>query len=374
MNYEADPGCLRLLIPRAPKALWIGRRFLAWRRFALWAALFLACFGLAERGWADWVSVKLHNGDRLTGQLVSQDTNQVTIATGWSKGFSIPRSEIESVKTIPPPPAPGATNAAAGVTNAPAAPPSATRAAGAKSGPAPATNAVPVLTAALRPTLPQALKDGKIHGTIQVGTDVEIASRSQAVYYGKIKLSYSRDIFHNYIEYNASYGITQDVVSDNRMDGALKSDFDLNKRFYVYNLISGGYNQIQLIRSQYEVGPGFGYHVYKARDKVFDVELGADYQVRQLLTQETDRRFFARIAELYAWQVTARVSVDEKVEYFPQTDNPGQYQLRCEGNIHYNLLKHLTLNLSAINIYDTEPAQGAQHNDLQLHSSVGVTF
>ena len=66
--------------------------------------------------------------------------------------------------------------------------------------------------------------------------------------------------------------------------------------------------------------------------------------------------------------------MDEKAEFFSQVEYPGHYRVRCEGSMHYSLLKHLTLNFSVVNFYDTQPAQGTQHNDLQVHSSLGVTF
>ena len=330
-------------------------------------------FALGSAARADTVIVKLNNGDRLTGQLLSQDTNQVTIATPWAKQLSIPLSEIDSWKTFPAP-----TNAPVVVLtpNAPTAGSSANAVTAAKTPPPPATNAVPTLTVtvALRPALPQGKKDGKWHGDIQVGTDLEFASTSHQIYYGKIKLTYAKDIFRNAVEYNAAYGLTEGIVSDNRMDGSVKTEFDLGKRLYTYNLAGGGYNQIQLIRMQFQEGPGMGYHIFKAADKVLDGELGMDYQVRSLVNDGTDRRIFFRIAELYAWQVNSRVSLDEKVEYFPLVEDPTQYRFRAEANIHYNLLKHVTLNFSVVEFYDTQPAVGAEHSDLQVRSSLGVTF
>ena len=64
------------------------------------------------------VVVQLKNGDRITGQLVTQETNQVVIATTWANPLVLPISIIGGLRTAegtvlyapPPPPAPPVTN------------------------------------------------------------------------------------------------------------------------------------------------------------------------------------------------------------------------------------------------------------------------
>lgn len=129
-----------------------------------------------------------------------------------------------------------------------------------------------------------------------------------------------------------------------------------------------------MIRSYFNEGPGLGYHVLKTPNQILDVESGFNYEIRDLVNQGVDRRFFLRVGELYAWRLTNKLSVDEKFEFTPQATDMGQYQFRLEANAHYKLLKYLTLNLTVVDFFDTQPATGTDKNDLQIRSSVGVTF
>ena len=72
--------------------------------------------------------------------------------------------------------------------------------------------------------------------------------------------------------------------------------------------------------------------------------------------------------------ITPRLGFDEKLEYFPRIDDPGEYRFRFEANLRYAMLQNIFFNLSVIDIYDSLPANGVMKNDLQIRSSVGVKF
>jgi putative salt-induced outer membrane protein len=342
------------------------------RFFISVAAVFAVA--LSARAETILLTLKLRNGDRLTGKFVSSDTNQITIATTWLKELSIPRAQLESVLTnaAPQPMAPGK-----GMSNAPAL---AGPGAGGTNAPAGASQAgktngpPPLLTTNLRPAMPNMKADGHWHGEIQLGTDLTFSSVSRQLYYGRAKLMYAQTNFKNILDLSGSYGVTDKQVSENRMDGSIKSDYDFAKKFYAYNLAGGGYDQIQLIRSKWEEGPGLGYHVIRSRVQALDAEMGMSYQVRDLDNGGVDRRFYYRLAELYVWKLNNKVSFDEKFEFFPQAENPDEFRFRLEANLHYYLLKYLTLNFTVLDSYDTLPAVGTDRNDLQVRSSIGVKF
>src|SRR5215218_2462723 len=62
------------------------------------AALFLAA-----SAWSQTVSLDLKNGDRVTGQILSETNNRVLLSNAWSAAISIPSGEIIIRTTIPPP-------------------------------------------------------------------------------------------------------------------------------------------------------------------------------------------------------------------------------------------------------------------------------
>jgi len=292
---------------------------------------------------AETVTLIFRNGDRITGTLTSEDTNRVVLSTPWIKELAIPAGQISKRELAAgqKPPAP-----AVGV--------------GATAG-----TAAPELK-----RKPSRL----LAGELNLGADLGFSEKNRQLYAGKAKVILAWERFKNTFDYDFSYGRTAGILSANRMDGFSKTDFDLGHRFYVYSLAGAGYDQIRNINLRYEVGPGLGYHLVQRTNLVVNPEFGVDYQAQDLADNTTTKLFFYRIAENMTWQLNSKLSMDEKFEFFPRVEQFDQYRFRFESNFRYHLMANLSLNLTVIDQYDTQPPDAVTRNDLQLRSSVGVKF
>ena len=336
-----------------------------WVWAGLWLAGAVSAFAQAQN-----ISLELKTGDRITGQIVSENTNRLVLSNAWARELSIPLTEI--LKRTPQPPA----NPLVTVTNG--TPP------GAKVNP-PALAGTKTNTSFF--TAP-ALKNW--HGDLLIGTDLTFSERNRQVYNAKAKLIYAKDRFKGVLEYDATYGrsqFEQTVVVNgqptiqqtrqtdaNRMNGVLKMDYDLTKKTYLYNLGSIGYDVIRKIDLRYEIGPGLGYHLVQRTNFFMNLEGGVSYQKEERSDGTEVGNFFYRLAEAATWKITPRLSWDEKLEYMPRVTDVSEYRVRFESNLRYNLLQNIFVNLSVIDTYDTMPANGVTQNDLQIRSSVGVKF
>jgi hypothetical protein len=343
-------------------------------------ALVLLFAALLQAVRADTIILHLKNGDRLAGTIVSEDTNRVVLTTRWIKEVAVPVSEIERREK-------SAESALAGSGAAG----EATTAAGKSAGtvPAGATNAVSPGTAARAGTVvgvtsvpstqPHSAKHWK--GEARVGADYLSGAKAQEIYYGRLKISYERpyvsnpkQYFRNILDYSVDYGQTEGVKSANRMEGSDKTDFDVGKRkFFVYNLATIGYDEVRRIDLHYEIGPGAGYHLLTQSDFVMNVEAGADYQAQDRADQTRKSDFFYRLAEDITWKLQKRLTFTEKFELFPVFDF-SSYRARFEATMSYGIWQNLSLNFTVLDLYDTQPAQNVPKNDLQVRSSLGVTF
>lgn len=300
---------------------------------------------------AETVVLHLKNGDRLAGTIVAEDTNRVIIATDWIKGLAVPLSAIERREVL----SAAATNALpAGHPNVP-------------------------LPVALAP-LPVKPKPKHWKAEAQVGADFLFGAKQQQIYSGRFKLAYERPYvlhpkqsFRNLFDYSVDYGRTEGVVSANQMNGSDKIDFDVRDRVYAYNLFSAGYDKVRKINLRYEAGPGVGYHLFTHPNFMMNVEVGLDYQAEYRADGTTTGNFFPRLAEDFSWKLNRHLSLTEKLELFPPMDT-ADYRARFEGNLSYRFWQNLSLNLTLLDLYDSEPAQGVPNNDLQIHSSLGVAF
>ncbi len=320
-------------------------------------ALILAALILGNSVRAQNVILHLRNGDRLAGTIVSESTNEVRLSTVWSKELVVPVSEIERRET------PVAEAKAPATTN----------------GVAPAKPVI-VATATNAPAATPWYKHWK--GDLSVGTDMERGGTTdRQLYYGKLNLTYShpyardpKQFFRNIFAYSADYGKTDGTLSANDMGGSSKTDFDLNRKVYAYNLGAASYDVIRKIDLHYEEGPGAGYHLFTGTNFIVNTELGVNYQVEYRSDDTSTHSVYYRLAEDVTWKLNKQMNLTEKYEYFPRADNLGQYRSRFESTLGYALLLNFSLNLSVIDLYDTQPATGVPQNDFQLRTSLGVKF
>jgi hypothetical protein len=319
----------------------------------------------------------LKNGDRLAGTIISEDTNRVVITNSWIKELAVPLAEIARRETP---------------TNAPAPPVAAADSKPAT--PVTVTNILPSATAGTPmaitapPPKPATPKPKYWKAEVKLGADFLFGANDQQIFYGRFKLLYERPYEHspkqflrNIFDYNVDYGRTesggtnQTIVSANRMEASDKTDFDVGKRkLFVYNLAGVGYDEIRRIDLRWEVGPGVGYHLFTRSNLVMNTELGFNYQAQYRADDTTTEKFYFRIAEDFTWKLHRTVTFTEKFEFFPQVEDVSEFRFRLECSVSYLFWQNLSFNLGLLDLYDTKPASTVPNNDLQIRSSVGITF
>jgi hypothetical protein len=141
----------------------------------------------------------LRNGDRLTGALVAEDSQRLTLTNAVLGTVTLPLAEIQRRERLSALTS-GKIDAAAAKANSPAAAQS---------------------TAA--PPKPLRL----IAGEIQAGADLGYGTKNRSLYTGRFKLNYSQSSWSNQVDYLFTYGQTEDELSANQMYGSVKTDYRL---------------------------------------------------------------------------------------------------------------------------------------------------
>jgi len=311
--------------------------------------LFLAAGVCAVR--ADEVALHLQNGDRLSGNVLSEDEKQITIETSFGK-VTIPINLVtrrEKISSASPTPSPSPKSVA------------------------PPTPSVPPSTPDLS-FQQRYLKN--VHGTAQIGTDLGFGTTHRQLYTAHALVSYATNRFQDSIEYNAAYGKTDSLLSANRMDGTMRTTYDLAaaKRLYVFNNADVGYDEIRRVRLSYDEGAGLGYKVITRTNLVATIEAGGQFH-DYMFTDNTSKESIAvTLGQTLSWGITKKLLFKEKSEISPDVQRPDDYRVRFEANLSYVLWKSLTLNLNVIDLYDSRPVLGVKANDLSIQSTLGIKF
>ena len=334
----------------------------------VWSALAVVALALLLQAPAAGQDVIVHlkNGDRLTGRFLSETTNSVRLTNSFLGNFEVPLSEISRREVVVPPAAPIVTNAP------PVVPPITT-----------STNAVvavppkepkPPLSPANPEATPIASTPSYWKHDLRFGVNLRYATKDSHEFLSILKSTYGKAPFRHIFDVNFKYGRVEDALAANSLAASEKTEYQLSPKSYVFGLIGGGYDEIRKIDYQFEVGPGYGIELLKLTNFVWKSEIGFNFQQQNRADETRQNTYSVRIAEIFAWRVWDKLTADLKAEYFQNLDEFGEYRLRIESTLRYPVSKRLSLNLDVIDLYDTRPPQDVSNNDLQIRSTIGVTF
>jgi putative salt-induced outer membrane protein YdiY len=315
---------------------------------------------------AEMVVLNLKSGDRVAGVILSETTNTIVLSNAWSAALSVPVAAIEHRGVQP---SEAEATLAAG-TNAPVATTGSTEAS------APATAAMIDGGSVGKPKTPR-----RWQGKVDFGLDTTFGTSEAQNFFGGASLTYSvpyqqspQRFFRTIANASGSYGRANGVISADQVLGSLKADFDLGANFYAYNLGGAGYDTVRKIDLQWELGPGLGWHAFKQERFVLDFETGGQYLARDLSVGEDTHSVFLRFGENLTWQIAPRITLKQNFAYLPQSTEFSDYRLRFDSTVEFGILQNLSLNLSVVNLYDSNPAQAVEPNQLQIRSTLGVNF
>lgn len=318
---------------------------------------------------AQTVIFHLKNGDRVTGQVLSESTNHVRLTNQFLGAIELPLAEISRREPVPPPVAAPATNMPAVAVQ-----PSTNKVAASTNIAAATPPPKPPLSPANPEATPIASTPSYWKHDLRFGLNLRYATKDSHEFLSILKSTYGKPPFRHIFDVNFKYGRVEGALAANSLTASEKTEYQLTPRSYVFSLIGGGYDEIRKIDSQYEVGPGFGVELLKLTNFVWKGEMGFNFQQQNRADNTRQSSYSLRIAEIFAWRVWEKLTADLKAEFFPDLDEFGEYRLRIESTLRYPVSKRLSLNLDVIDLYDTRPPAEVSKNDLQIRSTIGVTF
>ena len=301
----------------------------------------------------------LKNGDRVAGDIVSEDTNHVVLTNSWAGNLSVPVSAIQKREDQPD--------------SAPKAPAVALT----KKNPAPPNT--PNNKKAESPAKKDAPKYWKAN--VKLGTDLAFGATDRQHYYSRVGLTYTRPYksepkksFRTILNGGVDFGKTDGKTSTDRMDGSAKTDFDLSERFFVYGLASAGYDHVRKVDNRFAVGPGAGLHVVAKPKISVNLESGVDYQREVRRGNKDEKSLSVRLGQDMSWKIAPRLTYSQNLEYFQRIDDLQRFRTKLDTTLSVGLTHALSFNVTLLDLYETNPARNVDNNEFQVRTALGVTF
>ncbi len=160
----------------------------------------------------------------------------------------------------------------------------------------------------------------------------------------------------------------------NRISGGLRYDRNIAARLFGFVLNSYDYDRFQNLDLRSVVGGGLGYHAYKSSRSYWDLGLGADWNREAFSTGLVRNSGEALVSEESSHQLTALIQMFQRLTFFPNLTNTGQYRVNFDGGSAIKLTKLLSWNITLSDRYLSDPLPGKKKNDLVLTTGIGISF
>jgi putative salt-induced outer membrane protein len=173
----------------------------------------------------------------------------------------------------------------------------------------------------------------------------------------------------------AGYGKDHDVENTEFVTAFGQYNRLFTERFYAGFRASYNYDGIADLSYRVTVGPLAGYYLVKATNTTLSVEAGPSVVFEKFQNQSENTYLGLRLAERFEQKLSATTKFWQSVSYVPEVDKWSEkYIITGEAGIDAAINKQWSLRVVFQNIYDSQPANGRQHNDERLIAGVGYKF
>jgi putative salt-induced outer membrane protein YdiY len=349
------------------------------RKITFFAVTCLLCSGLAARMLAD--EVKLKNGDRISGTIVKADGKTLTIKTDYADVINISAdvvAEITSEQTLWFALDSGKTVVGKVATK------------GGKyeieTRDAALVSLDPGIVQAIRSQPEQEEYERLLHpGWLDLwDTDVNLGynlttgniQANTLAFDTNMARQTRRDRTTLYAAYakskNKSGGVTETTA--NTIRGGARYEINLTDRWVAFGFADFEYNEIQLLDLRAVLGGGIGYYFIRNDRAQFQVFGGGAYNREKYSTGLRRNSGELLVGEELNYKISDRVSFQQRLQFFPNMSDTGEYRITFDSAVVTKLSRWLTWNLIVSDRYSSNPPAGSKNNDLLLTTGLGITL
>ncbi len=171
----------------------------------------------------------------------------------------------------------------------------------------------------------------------------------------------------------------QDNAEASRHAGDARYDRFINERMFAYGLGGVERNSRKLLALRTKLGGGFGLRLVKDKETTVSLLGGANYSRENYFPDETGMSVSANSGEGTAGLEIAAVRFGgiefaSRLLVFGSSTGSGRYRFEYDGSVRLPVFKNFSYGLSFYDRYDSRPAVAVKKNDYGLISALGYTF
>ena len=163
------------------------------------------------------------------------------------------------------------------------------------------------------------------------------------------------------------------LTTASAINAGLRYEFNLSPRVFAFAFTDFDHDRFQQLDLRNVIGGGIGQHVIKTDTTTFDLFGGLSFN-QEFFSTLTRRSAEALAGEEFDKKLTSAFSIRERLEFYPNLTNLGQYRVVFDTAAITKVSKALSWQLDISDRYLSNPILGLKGNDLLLTTGLRIAI
>jgi putative salt-induced outer membrane protein YdiY len=164
------------------------------------------------------------------------------------------------------------------------------------------------------------------------------------------------------------------LVTANAIRGGVAYNLNLSPDVFAFASTDLEYDEFQGLDLRVAPAGGLGWHAWKTDRGRFDVNAGASLDREFFIDGVTRTSGEALLGQESFYKLNSRVSLAEKLAFFPNLTDRGAYRLNFDASLNTAMWKWLGWQFSVSDRLLSDPLPGRKKNDLLFTTGIRLTF
>jgi putative salt-induced outer membrane protein YdiY len=165
------------------------------------------------------------------------------------------------------------------------------------------------------------------------------------------------------------------VANANYLNGFGQFNHNFTERFYGGLRLDAAYDGIAQLDYRVTFSPLAGYYFIKNTNTALSVEAGPSVVTERQVDGDPETYAGFRLGERFDHKLSASTKIWQSFSYVPRVDEwDEKYVMNAEAGIDAAINKHWSLRVVLQDVFDSQPAQGRERNDVRLVAGAGYKF
>jgi len=175
------------------------------------------------------------------------------------------------------------------------------------------------------------------------------------------------------------------ATTANSFLGLIRYDRNISKRWFVFGVFSGMYDELQQLNYRFLPGAGLGFHAIATDRTTLDLLGGFGYTRESYYNGTVNNLATATLGDEFVYKISKTTTFTQNLYYlpslnqpnyvpFPGQSHPSNYRVNFTAGIATKLNGWMTANVNFLDQYVSQPVPGNNKNNVIFTTGLGFTF